>query len=140
MHKADVSGVMVVGTTAPRPPCTVCGTAYEKHGSYPACASHPYSPDGRCGHVGTFADGRFTGVPCAGAECRNGCARSAGVMASEPKQEPVALVIVREGAEDEFFWAGKGVLLKLPPGEYDLYLAPNAGVDVPRQPEQKGGA
>jgi hypothetical protein len=64
---------------AGRPPCTVCGTAYEKHGSYPTCASHPYSPDGRCGHVGIFADGRFTGVPCAGAECRNGCARAAGV-------------------------------------------------------------
>jgi hypothetical protein len=72
-------GVMVVGTAATRPPCTVCGAAYEKHGSYPTCASHPYSPDGRCGHVGIFADGRFTGAPCAGAECRNGCARAAGV-------------------------------------------------------------
>lgn len=55
------------------PPCTVCGKQASEHGTYPTCATHPYSPDGRCGHVGTFADGRFTGVPCAGAECKNGC-------------------------------------------------------------------
>lgn len=27
-----------------RPPCAACGTPYEKHGSYPTCASHPYTP------------------------------------------------------------------------------------------------
>lgn len=84
----DARGVMVVGTAATRPPCTVCGTAYEKHGSYPTCASHPYSPDGRCGHVGIFADGRFTGVPCTGAECRNGCARAHGVSVLQDQTFP----------------------------------------------------
>src|SRR5512133_1203417 len=29
---------------SPRPPCAVCGTPYEKHGSYPTCASHSYEP------------------------------------------------------------------------------------------------
>jgi hypothetical protein len=28
-------------------PCSVCGTPYEKHGSYPTCATHPYTPSGR---------------------------------------------------------------------------------------------
>jgi hypothetical protein len=83
----STAGVVVAGfaPAAPKPSCTVCGTAYEKHGSYPTCASHPYSPDGRCGHVGTFADGRFTGVSCAGAECRNGCACADGVK--EPLED-----------------------------------------------------
>jgi hypothetical protein len=51
-----------------RPPCTVCGTPYDKHGSYPTCASHPYTPDGNCQHV--------IGAACVGAECKNGCVRA----------------------------------------------------------------
>lgn len=77
-HSA-LAGLGVLASEQPRPPCTVCGTPWEKHGSYPTCASHPYSPDGRCGHVGIFADGRFTGAPCAGAECKNGCVGASGV-------------------------------------------------------------
>lgn len=34
---------VVFGSPAPRPPCIVCGTPYEKHGSYPTCASHQYT-------------------------------------------------------------------------------------------------
>lgn len=68
---APARGVMVVGALATKPPCTVCGTAYEKHGSYPTCASHPYTPDGNCQHV--------PGALCVGAECRNGCVRGRGV-------------------------------------------------------------
>lgn len=80
-HEAHVAGVQgtVWGQSAERQPCTVCGKPYAEHGTYPTCASHPYSQDGRCGHIGTFADGKFTGAPCAGAECRNGCVRAAGV-------------------------------------------------------------
>jgi hypothetical protein len=40
----DPYGVAVVyGSPEPRPPCAVCGTPAEKHGSYPTCASHPYT-------------------------------------------------------------------------------------------------
>lgn len=28
------------------PPCTVCGTPYEKHGTAPTCASHDYTDGG----------------------------------------------------------------------------------------------
>lgn len=73
---------------ASKPLCFVCDKQHSDHGSYPTCATHPYSPDGRCGHVGTFADGRFTGLSCIGAECRNGCARARGVPASEKVQLP----------------------------------------------------
>lgn len=30
----------------PRPPCAVCGTLYEKHGTAPTCASHDYTDGG----------------------------------------------------------------------------------------------
>lgn len=44
------TGVTVVyGSPVQRPPCTVCGTPYEKHGSYPTCASHPYEDGFRVG-------------------------------------------------------------------------------------------
>lgn len=48
--------------------CTVCGVMREKHGSYPTCASHPYTPDQNCQTV--------LGATCVGAECRNGCVRA----------------------------------------------------------------
>jgi hypothetical protein len=47
-----------------------------------------------------------------------------GVPCPQAPNKPVAMVIVRKDAEDEFFWQDAGVLLELPPGEYDLYLAP----------------
>src|SRR4051812_14338456 len=31
------------GADTPRPPCAVCGTPYDKHGTYPTCASHHYT-------------------------------------------------------------------------------------------------
>jgi hypothetical protein len=52
--------------------------------------------------------------------------------ASDPVGEPVAMVVVREGAEDEFYWAGKGVLLGLPPGEYELCFAS----PLPQEPRE----
>jgi hypothetical protein len=61
-----------------KPCCTVCDKPHAEHGSFPTCASHPYSPDGTCGHIGTFANGKFTGASCAGVECRNGCVRAFG--------------------------------------------------------------
>ena len=77
---AVAPGVTVVGgTLAPKPPCTVCGTPYERHGSYPTCSSHPYTADGKCQHVGTLVGSVFSGAPCAGAECKNGCVRALGV-------------------------------------------------------------
>jgi hypothetical protein len=72
-------------------PCTVCGVSPYKHGSYPTCASHPYTADGKCQHVGALVGSVFTGAPCAGAECKNGCVRAArGVNAPvEPdKRKP----------------------------------------------------
>ncbi len=48
------------------PPCTVCGTLEARHGIFPTCASHPYTPDANCRHV--------IGGKCFGAECKNGCA------------------------------------------------------------------
>lgn len=69
-----------------KPPCTVCGTPYEKHGSYPACASHPYTADGTCQHVGALVAGVFCGAPCPGAACKNGCARASGVPGTEGQQ------------------------------------------------------
>jgi hypothetical protein len=57
--------------------CVVCGKPHAEHGSYPTCATHPHTGDGRCGAVGTFSHGVFTGLPCPGAECINGCARRA---------------------------------------------------------------
>jgi hypothetical protein len=62
-----------------RPPCTVCGKPYAEHGTFPTCATHPYTSNGKCGHVGIYAGGTFTGVPCAGAECKNGCVAARGV-------------------------------------------------------------
>lgn len=50
------------------PPCTVCGTPHDKHGSFPTCASHPYTPDENCQHV--------IGARCVGAECQDGCVRA----------------------------------------------------------------
>jgi hypothetical protein len=52
----------------PRPPCTVCGKAFADHGSFPTCASHPYTPDEHCQHV--------IGAKCVGAECQSGCVRA----------------------------------------------------------------
>lgn len=60
----------------PRPACLVCGTPHEKHGSYPTCASHPYTPDGSCQHV--------IGAKCAGEECRNGCVQGLSVKNALP--------------------------------------------------------
>lgn len=40
-------GVTVVcGSPPPKPPCAVCGTPYEKHGTAPTCASHDYTDGG----------------------------------------------------------------------------------------------
>jgi hypothetical protein len=36
---------VVYGSPEPKPPCTVCGTPYEKHGTYPTCASHHYTSE-----------------------------------------------------------------------------------------------
>lgn len=67
------------------PDCYVCGTPHDKHGSFPTCASHPYSGDGLCGAVGQLVRGKFVGLPCRGAECKSGCVRAAiGKTAKEP--------------------------------------------------------
>lgn len=68
-------GVMVVGTAATHPPCTVCGKPYAEHGTYPTCATHHYTADSRCGASGTLEHGKFVGHQCPGAACRNGCVR-----------------------------------------------------------------
>ena len=80
--RADALPVVVaVNPALDQGPCTVCGTPYERHGSYPTCASHPYTADEKCQHVGTLVGSVFTGAPCAGAECKNGCVRALGVPA-----------------------------------------------------------
>lgn len=51
-------------------PCRVCGKLGSLHGSYPTCATHPYTPDENCRHV--------LGARCLGAECNTkGCVRAA---------------------------------------------------------------
>jgi hypothetical protein len=65
------------GDNTPKPPCTVCGAPFEKHGSYPTCATHPYTPDATCQHV--------LGAACVGAECATGCVRARGVNSPEGK-------------------------------------------------------
>lgn len=37
---------VVRGSPEPKPPCAVCGTPYEKHGTAPTCASHDYTDGG----------------------------------------------------------------------------------------------
>jgi hypothetical protein len=54
---------------AKQTPCTVCSKPYTEHGSFPTCASHPYTPDENCQHV--------IGARCVGAECKGGCVRAA---------------------------------------------------------------
>lgn len=72
-------GVQVVcGSSEPRPPCTVCAKPASEHGSYPTCATHPYTADENCQHI--------IGARCVGAECQNGCVRARGVLHGE-KQE-----------------------------------------------------
>lgn len=58
--------------------CTVCGKPESQHGTYPTCATHPLTADGRCGAAGTMVvpGGKFVGEPCPGAECVNGCVRA----------------------------------------------------------------
>lgn len=53
--------------------CAVCGKSHFEHGSYPTCATHPYTADNSCGAVGTLTAGVFTGLPCPGPACVNGC-------------------------------------------------------------------
>jgi hypothetical protein len=59
--------------TAPALPCMVCAKLPAAHGSYPTCATHPYSADGRCGHAGVLVAGAFVGHACPGPACVNGC-------------------------------------------------------------------
>lgn len=66
------SVTVALASGQPRPPCTVCGTAEERHGSFPTCAAHPYTPDGNCGYV--------VGAACVGAECKARCVRASGGM------------------------------------------------------------
>jgi hypothetical protein len=54
-----------------RPPCTVCAKSASEHGSYPTCATHPYTGDGNCQYV--------VGAACVGAECIQGCVRGRGI-------------------------------------------------------------
>lgn len=49
-------------------PCTVCGVPYDKHGSFPTCATHPYTANGKCQHI--------IGAACVGTECQGGCVRA----------------------------------------------------------------
>lgn len=58
------------------PVCAVCGKSHFEHGSYPTCATHPYTADHSCGAVGTVVAGKFTGLPCPGPACVNGCVRA----------------------------------------------------------------
>lgn len=68
---------------AAKPDCYVCGTPHASHGTYPTFATHPYSEDGRCGAVGSVAvGGSFTGHPCPGSACINGCALAAAQPAA----------------------------------------------------------
>lgn len=78
-HSA-LAGLGVLSSDQPRAPCTVCGMPYERHGTYPTCASHPYTADGKCQHVGALVGSVFTGAPCAGVECRSGCVRGRGAV------------------------------------------------------------
>lgn len=45
-YSVSLHGVSATGSDAPKPPCSVCGLPYAKHGSYPTCASHPYAAGG----------------------------------------------------------------------------------------------
>lgn len=99
--KVIPAGVTVVcGSPAPKPACTVCGTAYEKHGSYPTCASHPYTPDDNCQHV--------IGARCVGAECRNGCVRGRGNAGVKVCERPGGCVCEPGRIRDDYcsFWPG----------------------------------
>jgi hypothetical protein len=82
------SAVVTFGPTAPKGPCTVCGKPFDEHGSYPTCASHPYTADGTCQHV--------HGATCVGAECRDGCVRGRGIAGVQPSVAPDAAAILRE--------------------------------------------
>jgi hypothetical protein len=96
-----VSLGVVCGSPEPRPPCTVCGTPHDKHGSFPTCASHPYTADGNCQHV--------IGARCVGAECKVGCVRASGVgVVGTPQRKPMT--------DGEIYdaWDGAGSPCKLP--------------------------
>lgn len=73
--------------------CAVCGKPYGEHGTYPTCATHPYTADDRCGHVGTYAGGIFTGATCPGSECKNGCVRAAATPPSQTYEQPLRCVL-----------------------------------------------
>jgi len=63
--------VVTFGPTPPKGPCTVCGKPRAEHGTYPTCATHPFTDDGSCKYV--------LGARCVGAECINGCVRGSEV-------------------------------------------------------------
>lgn len=57
----------VPAAPAPKGPCMVCGKPLSEHGSYPTCATHPFTDDDNCKYM--------LGARCLGAECMNGCVR-----------------------------------------------------------------
>jgi hypothetical protein len=65
------SVAVTFGPAAPQGPCTVCAKPHAQHGTYPTCATHPYTNNGMCQYV--------VGARCVGAECVNGCVRGRGI-------------------------------------------------------------
>jgi hypothetical protein len=81
--KLAASNVVVTfGPTPPKGPCTVCTKPYSEHGTYPTCATHPYTNDGTCQYV--------IGARCIGAECVNGCVRGSAGTRVVPVTSPTA--------------------------------------------------
>jgi hypothetical protein len=78
----EASQVSVGYCPSERPPCRVCGKPASEHGSYPTCATHPYTSDGRCQYV--------IGAACVGAECRQGCVRGRTATTGQDEKEPIA--------------------------------------------------
>jgi hypothetical protein len=76
--------------------CAVCGKSHFEHGSYPTCATHPYTADSTCGAVGTVAAGKFTGLPCPGPACVNGCVRANGVKGIDSETDRAAMTSTTE--------------------------------------------
>lgn len=66
-----IGATVVCGPSELHPPCAVCAKPPSEHGSYPTCATHPYTADGTCQYV--------LGAACFGAECMGGCVCARGM-------------------------------------------------------------
>jgi hypothetical protein len=79
------------GPSEPHPPCTVCAKPSSEHGTYPTCATHPYTPDAKCRHV--------LGAACVGAECQGGCVRARAAVSRSLDDAPSLIGVGTERIE-----------------------------------------